>query len=145
MRRLVPQLLGEASFSTPPVIERCHCTDVKDNSRAKGPRPMLVKFHFLQDKLKIMKLSREKTGPLQYEGARVNIYSDFSAGLVQRRRGFDEAKKKLHDQGIKYAFIFPCTLRVVQDILRYISFTLLMKLRDSLVGFPPLTPPLTLK
>ena len=115
MRRLVPQLLGEANFSSSPVIERCHRTGVKDNSRAKGPRPILVKFHYFQDKLKIMNLSREKTEPLQYEGARVYIYPDFSAGLVQRRRGFDEAKKKLRDRGIKYALTFPCTLRVIHD------------------------------
>ena len=115
MRRLVPQLLGEANFSSSPVIERCHRTGVKDNSRAKGPRPILVKFHYFQDKLKIMSLSWEKTEPLQYEGARVYIYPDFSAGLVQRRRGFDEAKKKLRDRGIKYALTFPCTLRVIHD------------------------------
>lgn len=115
MRCLVPQLLGEVNFSTSPVIERCHRTSVKDNFRAKGPRPILVKFHYFQDRLKIMKLSREKTEPLQYEGARVYIYPDFSAGLVQRRRGFDEAKKKLCDWGIKYGLIYPCILRVIHD------------------------------
>ena len=94
------------------VIERCHRTGVQDNFRAKGPRPILVKFLHFQDKLKIMKLSREKKEPLLYKGARVFIYPDFSAGLVQRRRGFDAVKKKLRDRDIKYALIYPCTLRV---------------------------------
>uniref|UniRef100_A0A3B4VAQ2 L1 transposable element RRM domain-containing protein n=1 Tax=Seriola dumerili TaxID=41447 RepID=A0A3B4VAQ2_SERDU len=112
MRHLIPQLLGEVNFFTPPVIERCHRSGVQDNSRAKSPRPILVKFHYFQDKLKIMKLSREKKEPLQYKGVRVSIYLDFSAGLVQRRRGFDAVKKKLRDQDFKYAMIYPCTLRV---------------------------------
>uniref|UniRef100_A0A3Q3GQF7 L1 transposable element RRM domain-containing protein n=1 Tax=Labrus bergylta TaxID=56723 RepID=A0A3Q3GQF7_9LABR len=99
---------------SPPVIERCHRTAVKDNSRAKGPRPILVKLHYFQDKMKIMKLSREKKEPPQYKGARVYIYPDFSAGLIQRLRGFDAVKKKLRDRDIKYALIFPCTLRVVR-------------------------------
>lgn len=110
---LIPQLLGEANFPTPLVIERCHRTGRKDNSRAKGPRPILVKFHYFQDKPRIMKLSREKNVPLEYNGARVHIYPGFSAGLVQRRREYDAAKKKLRDRDIKYALIFPCTLRVV--------------------------------
>lgn len=113
MRHLVPHLLGEANFTTPPVIERCRGTAVKDNLRDKGPRPILVKFHYFQDKMKILKLSRERKEPLQYKGTRVYIYPDFSAGLVQRRRGFDTIKKKLRDQGIKYALIFPCILKVV--------------------------------
>lgn len=113
MRHLVPHLLGEANFSTPPVIERCHRTAVRDNFRAKGPRPILVKFHYFQDRLKILKLSREKKEPLQYKGNRIYIYPDFSAGLVQGRWGFDTIKKKLRDRDIKYALIFPCTLKVV--------------------------------
>lgn len=112
MRQMIPQLLGEANFPTFPVIERCHRIGMQDNSRAKGPRPILVKFHYFQDKLKVMKLAREKNVSLQYKGARVFIYPDFSAGLVQRRRGFDAVKKKLRDRDIKYALIYPCTLRV---------------------------------
>lgn len=110
MRHLIPQLLGEVNFSTPSVIERCH--RIQDNSRTKGPRPILVNFHHFQDKIKVMKLSRENKECLQYKGARVFIYPDFSAGLVQRRRGFDAVKEKLCDRDINYALIYLCTLRV---------------------------------
>ena len=94
MRHLVVELLGEANFPTPPVIERCHRTAVRDNLRAKGPRPILVKFHYFQDKLKISKLSREKKEPLQYKGTRVYIYPDFSAGLVPETPGLRYGKKE---------------------------------------------------
>lgn len=100
MRQMVPQLLGEANFSSPPVMERCHCIGVKDNSRTKGPRPILLKFHYYQDKLKLMKLSMVKTEFLLYERARVCTYLDFTTGLVQKCQGFDEAKTKLRDRGI---------------------------------------------
>lgn len=68
---------------------------------------------WFQDKMKILKLSRERKEPLQYKVTQVYIYPDFSAGLVQRRRGFDTIKKKLRDQDIKYALISPCMLKVV--------------------------------
>uniref|UniRef100_A0A3Q3MQ47 L1 transposable element RRM domain-containing protein n=1 Tax=Labrus bergylta TaxID=56723 RepID=A0A3Q3MQ47_9LABR len=86
---------------------------------------------------------QEKKEPPQYKGARVYIYPDFSAGLIQRRRGFDALKKKLRDRDIKYALIFPCTLRVVRA-----GKTLFLRTPDEaetfLVNFPPLIPPLTL-
>ncbi|KAL7375779.1 hypothetical protein ABVT39_023808 [Epinephelus coioides] len=42
INRLIPLLLGEVNFPTPPVIERCHRSSfIKLNSRA-GPRPILV-------------------------------------------------------------------------------------------------------
>ncbi|KAJ8269440.1 hypothetical protein COCON_G00120470 [Conger conger] len=113
LKLLIPQLLGEANFPTPD--ERCHRspTFLKQNSRA-GPRPILVKFLHFQEKLKIMKLSRGKK-ELVYNGTRVHIYPDFSAGLVQKRRQFDPLKKRLRDLDCTYAMIFPCTLKVVRD------------------------------
>lgn len=123
MSHLIPQLLGEANFPVSPMIERCHRIGILDNFKAKGPRPILVKFHYFQDKLKIMKLARNKKEPLQYKTRAKNqdgssiekevhvyIYLDFSAGVVQRRREFDAVKKKFCDRDIEYGLIFPSTL-----------------------------------
>ena len=131
---LIPKLLGEANFSVPPVIERCHRTGILDNVKAKGPRPILVKLQCFQDKLKIMKLARDKRDPLQYKARAVNqggslkdvqifIYPDFSAGVVQRRREFDAVKKKLCDREIEYGLLFPCTLRITHVGKRHFFHT----------------------
>lgn len=60
MYRLIPQLLGIENFSNS-TIQNCHRNPafLRENSRA-GPRLILVKFLYLQDKSKIMKLSRDK-------------------------------------------------------------------------------------
>ncbi len=115
MKRLIAQLLGEANFPTPPGIERAHRspTFAKHNSRA-SPRTILVKFSHFQDKLRIMKLAREKK-ELLFNGTRVHIFPDFSASLVQQRREYDSHKKKLRDLDIQYSLLFPCTLKVVHE------------------------------
>lgn len=123
MNHLIPQLLGEANFPVSPMIESCHHIGILDNVKAKGPRPILVKFHYFQDKLKIMKLAMNKKEPLQYKARAKNqdgssiekevhvyIYPDFSAGVVQIRREFDAVKKKFCDRDIEYGLIFPSTL-----------------------------------
>lgn len=66
---LIQQLLAKENLLTPPVIEFCNCSlsFIKQNSSRH--RPILVKFLYFQGKLKILKLSREKT-ELVYNGIR---------------------------------------------------------------------------
>lgn len=113
MHRLIPQLLGVENFPTPPVIQNCHRNPafLRENSRP-GPRPILVKFFYLQDKSEIMKLSRDKK-ELLYNGRRVHIYPDFSAELSEKRKQFNPLKKQLQERGCKYSMIFPSKMKVV--------------------------------
>uniref|UniRef100_A0A3P9LBD1 L1 transposable element RRM domain-containing protein n=1 Tax=Oryzias latipes TaxID=8090 RepID=A0A3P9LBD1_ORYLA len=76
-----------------------------------GPRPIFVRFLHFQDKLNILRLSRNKK-ELLFKGNRVHIYPDFSAGLMEKRRLFPTVKKKFRDMDIEYAMQYPATLRV---------------------------------
>lgn len=115
MNQLIPRLLGKDNFPTPPNIERVHRSPTaRRQDFGAGPRPILVKFLNFQDKLKILRLAQVKK-ELTFNGVRVHIYPDFSAGLLQRRRQFDPIKKKLRDLDIKYSLLYPATLRVIID------------------------------
>ncbi len=109
MHRLIPQLLGIENFPTPPVMQNCHRnpTFLRENSRA-GPRPILVRFLYLQDKSKIMKLSRDKK-ELLYNGRQVHIYPDFSAELSEK------CKQLLQEQGCTYSMVFLSKMKVVHS------------------------------
>ena len=48
-------------------------------------------------------------------GARIHIFPDFSAALINKRRQFDTVKKKLRDADIRYSLRYPSTLRVIVD------------------------------
>lgn len=74
MNQLIPQLLGKDNFPMAPVIERAHHSPTfTSNTSSASPRPILLKFLHFQDKVKILRLAREK-GELICMGARVHIY-----------------------------------------------------------------------
>lgn len=129
---LLTQLFGQEHFPTPPVIERAHRTpgEARRGDSRSGPRPILVKFLHFQDKLKILRFAREKN-ELVYKGSRVHIYPDFSAGVMEKRRLFNPIKKRLRDLGIKYALLYPATLRVEADD----DITLLFRSPDEADAF----------
>uniref|UniRef100_A0A671UH91 L1 transposable element RRM domain-containing protein n=1 Tax=Sparus aurata TaxID=8175 RepID=A0A671UH91_SPAAU len=90
IQQLIPQLLGKMNFSSPPVIERAHRTGT---THREGIRK----------------------GDLSFQGSRVYIYPDFSAGVLEKRRQFDPVKKKLRELDIKYSLQYPALLRVIYD------------------------------
>lgn len=112
MSKLIPHLLGQENFSTPPVIERAHRTPMFRNNDRAGPRPILIKLRDFQDKVKILRLAREKK-ELVFQGNQIHIYPDFSAELVKKRRSFDPVKRRLRELNLKYSLRYPSTLSVI--------------------------------
>ncbi|CAM4733334.1 unnamed protein product [Leuciscus chuanchicus] len=64
------------------------------------------------DKSKILRLARGKK-ELKYNDKRVHIYPDFSASLLQKRREFDDIKKKLRELDMEYSLHYPATLKII--------------------------------
>ncbi|KAJ4932923.1 hypothetical protein JOQ06_029761 [Pogonophryne albipinna] len=101
MSRLIPQLLGPDAFPTLPIIERAHRSPTaRQNSRA-SPRAIMIELLNFQDKVKILRLAREKKS-LDYNGKHISIYPDFSPELTRRRQSFDPVKRKLRELNLKY-------------------------------------------
>ncbi|KAL1265745.1 hypothetical protein QQF64_003772 [Cirrhinus molitorella] len=113
MSRLIPLILGQDNFSTPPIIEWAYRSPTERQSGRASSRPVMVKLLNFQDKLKILRIAREKK--LEYNGTRIYIYPDFSADLMKRRRSFDPVKRKLRELNMKYFLRYPCTLCVLVD------------------------------
>uniref|UniRef100_A0A3Q2C810 Uncharacterized protein n=1 Tax=Cyprinodon variegatus TaxID=28743 RepID=A0A3Q2C810_CYPVA len=95
----IQSVLGKENFPVVPPVERA---------------PILVKFLNFQDKVKILRLPREK-GNLQIGANEFHIYPDFSPGLIKKRCEFDEVKKKLCGTDMKYSLQYPSTLRVTVE------------------------------
>lgn len=113
--QLLRHLFSSDSFPTPPVTEKAHRSPTYSSiSNARSPRPILVKFLHFQDKVKILRLAREKK-ELSFQGRRIYINPDFSIDLLKRRRQYDDIKKKLREAGKSYSLLYPATLRVIID------------------------------
>ncbi len=113
VQQLIVHLLGQENFPNPPVIERAHRSPTqRDDSRsATHPRPILVKFLCFQDKVKILRLARQK-GTLLGNNMRIYFYPDYSAELSKQRREFDPIKKKLREMNLDYSLLYPSVLRI---------------------------------
>ncbi|XP_077077918.1 E3 ubiquitin-protein ligase TRIM47-like [Siphateles boraxobius] len=69
MSRLIPQLLGQDNFSIPLIIEWAHRSPTVRQSDRASPRPIMIKLLNFQDKVKILRIAREKK-QLEYNGTR---------------------------------------------------------------------------
>ncbi|KAK7888865.1 hypothetical protein WMY93_024425 [Mugilogobius chulae] len=112
---LLSQVLGPENFSAPLRIERAHRTPATPFTGPKArPRPILVKFLSFQDKIRILRLAREKR-ELHYQGVRIHVFPDFSVDLEKKRRQFDPIKKKFREMDIKYSLQYPSSLRIIEN------------------------------
>ncbi|KAJ4920427.1 hypothetical protein JOQ06_013927 [Pogonophryne albipinna] len=100
MSRLIPQLLGQDAFPTLPIIERAHRSPTARQNSCASPRAIMIELLNFQDKVKILRLAREKKS-LDYNGKHISIYPDVSPELTRRHRSFDPVKRKLRELNLK--------------------------------------------
>lgn len=106
------ELLGPETFSSQFVAERAHRVPTKPLPPGAPPRPFLIKLLNYRDRDAALRAARQQ-GDLQYNGARVSLYPDYSAALQRQRSSFLGVKRRLRDLGIKYSMIFPAKLRII--------------------------------
>ncbi|KAK7881680.1 hypothetical protein WMY93_030089 [Mugilogobius chulae] len=81
------------------------------------PRPLMVRFHHLTDKCRVMDAAR-RLGPRQREDdtqENISFFNDYSADVIRRRKAFDNVKAQLRKFNVSYALLYPATLRVSVD------------------------------
>ncbi|KAK7933618.1 hypothetical protein WMY93_004514 [Mugilogobius chulae] len=120
VQKLLIHLFGQENFPTAPPIEIAHRspTQRRGDRSSAHPRPLVVKFLRLQDKIKTLRLARQK-GTLMLENTRIHFFPDFSAEVLNQRRAFDPIKKKLQEMNVQYALLYPAVLRVnIGDVPR---------------------------
>lgn len=107
---LIPKLLGAENFDKPPLIDRAHRTYRADNTK---PRTIIARVHFAQDKDKIIRIGRQRT--LEYAGKRIFIFPDYSADVMEQRRGFKEVLQALREKNVQHSLRFPARLHISHE------------------------------
>lgn len=97
---LIPKLLGETHFPKPVIVDRAHRSQQpKPVEGASGPsaRPctIIARVHHYQEKEKIIRLARQQS--LKYGAHKVFIFPDYTAEVMEQRRGFREAMAALRE------------------------------------------------
>lgn len=74
-------------------------------------RPILVRFLRSGDRDAVLRAGREK-GEIQNEGNWILVFPDFARATQIKQEKFRKYKRVLHAQGVKFAIMYPATLRI---------------------------------
>ncbi|KAK7918793.1 hypothetical protein WMY93_010077 [Mugilogobius chulae] len=113
----VAKLLQEVlALDTTPTLDRAHRGLQPIPMRGQRPRPFIVKFHYYQEKLEVLRLAAKK-GPLSYNGDTVLIFPDLPSTVAKRRgtfRGVKDLLRKCPD--VKFGMLYPARLRITSSL-----------------------------
>uniref|UniRef100_A0A673HRZ0 L1 transposable element RRM domain-containing protein n=1 Tax=Sinocyclocheilus rhinocerous TaxID=307959 RepID=A0A673HRZ0_9TELE len=110
-RTWLPILLNTDFKNHQVKIERAHRVPSRLPTSGERPRALMVKLHNFQDKARILQAARTAS-QLVYKRHNISIFEDFSAAIVRKRQAFGNVKKRLRERGIRFAMIYPATLRI---------------------------------
>lgn len=105
------QLLSIQEMPPTYVVERAHRVPTGNRPPGAFPRPFLVRFLNFRDRDMLLTQAR-KLQDLRHENTRVMLFPDFSAATQQKRRSFNEVRRRLREKEVKYSMLYPSKLRV---------------------------------
>uniref|UniRef100_A0A8C7WTR4 Transposase element L1Md-A101/L1Md-A102/L1Md-A2 n=1 Tax=Oryzias sinensis TaxID=183150 RepID=A0A8C7WTR4_9TELE len=111
--KLLQDVLG---MDSAPTLDRAHRGLQSTPAKGKQPRPLIVKFHYYQEKLDVLRRAARKES-LEYDGNKILIFPDLPATVAKRRGAFKEVKELLRGcQGVKYGMLYPARLRISSSL-----------------------------
>lgn len=113
MERSVAKLLQETlGLDYTPTLDRAHRSLLPKPRGGDPPRPIVVKFHYFQEKMDILRKASTQR-PIQYNNKQIFIYPDYTATVRKRRAAFKEARELLRScPNTRFGLIFPATLKI---------------------------------
>uniref|UniRef100_H3B3N5 L1 transposable element RRM domain-containing protein n=1 Tax=Latimeria chalumnae TaxID=7897 RepID=H3B3N5_LATCH len=114
-----PEMAGQGKSikfiqeTLPALLQLAEGTQLEVEQRpaaGQRPRPIIVRFLWFPIKEMILCKARE-LGPLEWEGNKILIFPDLS----ERRKKFNEVKRRLRDHRIKYGLFYPAMLKITVD------------------------------
>uniref|UniRef100_A0A803K4A7 L1 transposable element RRM domain-containing protein n=1 Tax=Xenopus tropicalis TaxID=8364 RepID=A0A803K4A7_XENTR len=106
------ELLGQDAFSPQFVVERAHRVPLRPLPPGAPPRAFLIKLLNYRDRDSALREARKK-GDLQYAGARISLYPDYSSTVQKKRSSYTGVKRKLRDLGLEYTMLYPAKLKIM--------------------------------
>lgn len=107
--KILPELLG-IDFPRGLIIERAHRT-LALHQDGRPARAIIAKLLCFRDVSLIQRVVREKQD-ISWKGHKIGIFPDYTRAVETQRQKFRECKRWLHEQGVKFALVYPATLKV---------------------------------
>uniref|UniRef100_A0A3B4GU76 L1 transposable element RRM domain-containing protein n=1 Tax=Pundamilia nyererei TaxID=303518 RepID=A0A3B4GU76_9CICH len=109
----VAQLLKEVlALDTAPTLDRAHRSLQPVPVRDQRPRPLIVKFHYFQEKEEVLRRAALNS-PLTHNGDRILIFPNLPSAVAKRGGAFKEAKDLLRGcRAVRFGMLYPAKLRI---------------------------------
>lgn len=108
LQKLLNPLLDK-EVTAPLKIDRAHRVARYPRNTSENPRDVIVKFHYEEEKVKILGKLRHQPG-LSFEGAEIQVYPDLSAETLTRRWLLKPLTSILKTTETPYQWGFPACL-----------------------------------
>lgn len=106
MTKFFVEVLGDV-FPTPPVLDIAH--RIGPLRRDGKPWVMIVKLHYLQDKVTALAANRNQ---LDWRGEKVRFFADYSPATSNQRASYAKVKSLLYNKKVKFRLVYPAVLHV---------------------------------
>lgn len=132
----IPEILNMDMQGERLKIERAHRVGPPAGSTGRqNPRAVLVRLHDYTDRQRILRAARNK-GKVTADDQVVSFYQDFPAEIVKRRQESADARRRLREAGIKYAFAYPAVIKIFPPNGKPISLPTTKEINDYVKTLP---------
>lgn len=112
LEKWIPEFLQLETANGKIVLDRAHRSLAPTPSVGQRPRPLIVKFHYYSDKVRVMDAARLRRLDGALRQQRIHFFHDYSAEVVRKRKAYDSVKTRLRELKVEYALLYPDVLRV---------------------------------
>lgn len=109
------KLLGDQVLPKPPELDLAHRSLAAKPSATDKPRHVIIRFHNLQTKERVIQEARKRRADLKFEGNRIAIYEDYPADVMEQRGLYREVMAELYKLGLKPALHYPSKLMIKEE------------------------------
>lgn len=89
-----------------PKLDRAHRSLQPKWKDGNPPRPIVVKFHYFQEKVDVLRKS-VAAGAIFHNNKRIHIYPDYTPSVRAKRAAFNEVRGLLrHCPEVKYGILY---------------------------------------
>lgn len=109
----IAQLLHDSlKLDYTPTLDRGHKSLQQKPKSGDPPRPIVVKFHYFQEKVDVLRKAA-RAGHILHNGKRIHIYPDYTAKATKQHAAFKEVRGLLHRcADVKFGILYPATLKI---------------------------------
>lgn len=95
-------------------LQLVHRSVAKMPAEGAPPRPVIVRFHSFLERERVLAATRAKArqdGGLQWGDSKLSLFPDMTKDVVEKRKQFADARRKLHELDVRFTLAYPAVLR----------------------------------